>query len=159
MIHQIKFDGSSPLNLKQKGMRGLYTRRFWLLLILVLLTSCANRPTKPLVLTEQVGELPVEFTSPNCQIPVLPSPPEQPYEVIARVKSYGNPGTDMGEMRAVLHREACAIGAQAVIVQPLKEGEFEDAVSITHLGYSNIRDYTSTADYAFQIVGLAIRYK
>lgn len=141
--------------------RGEYcrARHFWFLLVLVLLTSCANRPTKPLVLTEQVGELPVEFTSPNCQIPVLPSPPEQPYEVIARVKSYGNPGSDMEEMRTLLHREACAIGAQAVIVQSLKEGEFEDAVSITHLGYSNIRDYTSTAGYAFQIVGLAIRYK
>ena len=75
------------------------------------------------------------------------------------MKSYGNPGTDMEEMRALLHREACAIGAQAVIVQPLKEGEFADEVSATHLGYSNIRDYTSTAEYAFQIVGLAIRYK
>ena len=139
-------------------MRNLYTRRSWFLLILVL-ASCANRPTKPLVLTEQVGELPVEFTSPNCQIPVLSSPPGQPYEVIARVKSYGNPGTDMGEMRALLHREACAIGAQAVIVQSPKEGEFEDAISITHLGYSNIRDYTSTAEYVYQIVGLAIRYK
>ena len=128
-------------------------------LLLVLLAACGQRPTKPLVLTEQVGELPVQFTSQNCQIPILSSPPGQPYEVIARVKTYGNPGTDMEEMRTLLHREACAIGAQAVIVQPLKEGEFEDSISTTHVGYSNIRDYTSTAEYAFQIVGLAIRYK
>jgi hypothetical protein len=59
----------------------------------------------------------------------------------------------------MLHREACAIGAQAVIVQTMKSGEFTDEVSATHLGYSNIRDYTSTAEYAFQLVGLAIRYK
>jgi len=128
-------------------------------LLLVLLAACGQRPTKPLVLTEQVGELPVQFTSQNCQIPILSSPPGQSYEVIARVKTYGNPGTDMEEMRTLLHREACAIGAQAIIVQPLKEGEFEDSISVTHLGYSNIRDYTSTAEYAFQIVGLAIRYK
>jgi hypothetical protein len=128
-------------------------------LFLLFLAACGQRPTKPLVLTEQVGELPVQFTSQNCQIPVLSSPPGQPYEVIARVKTYGNPGTDMEEMRTLLHREACAVGAQAVIVQSLKEGEFADSVSITHLGFSNTRDYTSTAEYAFQIVGLAIRYK
>ncbi len=127
--------------------------------LLLLLAACGQRPTKPLVLTEQVGELPVQFSAPDCQIPVLAAPPGQPYEVIAQVKSYGNPGTDIAEMRTLLHREACTIGAQAVIVQPLKEGAFTDEVSATHLGYSNTRDYTSTAEYAFQMIGLAIRYK
>jgi hypothetical protein len=43
-------------------------------IFLVVLAACGQRPTKPLVLTEQVGELPVQFTSPNCQIcPVFPS--------------------------------------------------------------------------------------
>ncbi len=129
------------------------------LLVLLIAVGCVNRPTKPLVLTEQVGELPVQFASPQCQIPMLSAPPSQPYEVIARVKTYGNPGTDPAEMRNALHREACAIGAQAVIVQVMREGEFEDTVSVTHFGYSTDRDYTSTADYAFQLVGLAIRYK
>jgi hypothetical protein len=129
------------------------------LLLAFLLTGCTNRPTKPLVLTEQVGELPVQFASPQCQIPVLSAPPSRPYDVIARVKTYGNPGTNMTDMHDALHREACAIGAQAVIVQPLREGKFEDTISVTHLGYSTDRDYTSTADYAFQLIGLAIRYK
>jgi hypothetical protein len=131
----------------------------WFLLAVGITVGCANRPTKPLVLTEQVGELPVQFTSSQCQIPMLSAPPSQPYEVIARVKTYGNPGTDRTEMRNALHREACTIGAQAVIVQVMREGEFEDTVSVTHFGYSTDRDYTSTADYAFQLVGLAIRYK
>jgi hypothetical protein len=65
----------------------------------------------------------------------------------------------MTEMRNALHREACALGAQAVIVQPMKEGEFEDTISVTHFGYSTDRDYTSTADYAFRLIGLAIRYE
>ena len=157
MIHQTKSD--EPGSLRYKGREYLYARRSWFLLVLVFLISCVNRPTKPLVLTEQVGELPVQWTSPNCQIPMLSAPPAQPYEIIARVKTYGNPGTEPGAMQDMLHKEACAIGAQAVIVQSLKEGEFADEVSATHLGYSNIRDYTSTAGYAFQIVGLAIRYK
>lgn len=130
-----------------------------LLLVALAVASCANRPTKPLVLTEQVGELPVQFSSPHCHIPVLSQPPSQPYDVIARVKTYGNPGTDTAAMHDALHREACAIGAQAVIVQPLKEGEFADTIAVTHLGYSTDRDYQSTAEYAFQLVGLAIRYK
>jgi len=133
--------------------------RAWVVLALAIAAGCANRPTKPLVLTEQVGELPVQFASPHCQIPLLSAPPAQPYEVIAQVKTYGNLGTDMAEMQNALHREACAIGAQAVIVQPMKAGEFEDSISATHLGYSTTRDYTSTADYAFQLIGLAIRYK
>jgi len=131
----------------------------WLLLVVGIAIGCANRPTKPLVLTEQVGEMPVQFTSSQCQIPILSAPPSQPYEVIARVKTYGNPGTDPAEMRNALHREACTIGAQAVIVQAMKEGEFEDSIAVTHYGYSSDRDYTSTAEYAFQLVGLAIRYK
>jgi len=131
----------------------------WLLLIVVLISGCANRPTKPLVLTEQVGELPVQFSSPHCQIPILSSPPPQPHDVIARVKTYGNPGTDKADMRDALQREACALGAQAVIIQPIKEGEFEDLITVTHLGYSTERDYKSTTEYAFQLIGLAIRYK
>jgi hypothetical protein len=121
--------------------------------------ACVNRPTKPLVLTEQVGELPVQFSSQNCSIPVLSTLPLQPHEVIARIKTYGNPGTEQSAMQEALHKEACAIGAQAVVIQPLKEGEFEDSISVTHLGYSTDRDYTSRADYAYQIIGLAIRYK
>lgn len=130
-----------------------------LLLVILTIASCANRPTTPLVLTEQVGELPVQFSSPRCHIPLLSQPPAQPYDVIARVKTYGNPGTDIAAMREALHREACAIGAQAVIVQPLEQGEFADTITVTHLGYSTDRDYTSTAEYALQVVGLAIRYK
>ena len=130
-----------------------------LLPVALAVAHCANRPTKPLVLTEQVGELPVQFSSPHCRIPVLSQPPSRPYDVIARVKTYGNPGTNTAAMHDALHREACAIGAQAVIVQPLKEGEFEDTIAVSHLGYSTDRDYKSTAEYAFQLVGLAIRYK
>jgi len=133
--------------------------RFFTIILAASLTACPNRPTKPLVLTEQVVELPVQFASQDCQIPVLKAAPSEPYEVIARVKTYGNPGTDQAEMDNALHREACAIGAQAVILEQRKEAEFEDEISATHFGYSNTRDYTSTAEYAFQIVGVAIRYK
>ena len=135
------------------------TRRALGLLLLLSLTACLNRPTKPLVLTEQMGELPVQFASPNCSIPVLTAPPSQPHEVIARIKTYGNPGAESGAMQDMLHKEACALGAQAVVIQPMKEGQFEDAISVQHLGYSTDRDYTSTAEYAYQIIGLAIRYK
>jgi hypothetical protein len=136
-----------------------YTWRGLGLLLLLSLAACPNRPTKPLVLTEQVGELPVQFSSPNCAIPILNAPPTQPHEVIARIKTYGNPGTEPDAMRGMLHQEACAIGAQAVIIQPIREGQFEDSISVQHLGYSTDRDYTSSAEYAYQIIGLAIRYK
>jgi hypothetical protein len=68
--------------------------RFFTIVLAASLIACPNRPTKPLVLTEQVGELPVQFASQDCQIPVLKAAPSEPYEVIARVKTYGDPGTD-----------------------------------------------------------------
>lgn len=137
----------------------VYTSKLLIFILPLLLAACPNRPTKPLVLTEQVGEIPVQFSSRNCLIPTLTAPPTQPHEVFARIKTYGNPGTEPGAMQEALHREACAIGAQAVIVQAMREGAFEDSVSIQHLGFSTDRDYTSTADYAYQLIGLAIRYK
>lgn len=136
-----------------------YRCRVFGFLCLLTLAACANRPTKPLVLTEQVGELPVQFSSPNCSIPILNAPPAEPHEVIARIKTYGNPGTEPNAMQGMLHQEACAIGAQAVIIHPMTEGQFEDSISVQHLGYSTDRDYTSSAEYAYQIIGLAIRYK
>lgn len=122
-------------------------------------SACANRPTKPLVLIEQIGEFPVQFSPQNCSIPILTAIPSQSHEVIARIKTYGNPGMEKNAMQEALYKEACAIGAQAVVLQPLQEGAFEDTVSVTHLGYSTDRDYTSRADYAYQMIGLALRYK
>ena len=124
-----------------------------------LLEGCVSRPTKPLVLTEQMGALPAEFSAVDCKIPLLSSPPALPYEIIARVKTYGNQGTGAESLHAALHREACAIGAEAVILERLKAGEFQDEVSVQHTGASTARDYTSRADYEFQLVGLAIRYE
>lgn len=124
-----------------------------------MLVGCVSRPTKPLVLTEQMGALPVEFSAADCKIPLLSSPPALPYEVIARVKTYGNQGTGADRLHAALHREACAIGAEAVILERLKAGEFQDEINVQHSGARTPRDYTSRADYEFQLVGLAIRYK
>jgi len=143
-------------------MRGTLEETVRVVLAVVMtsaLLACVTRPTKPLVLTEQVGALPVEFTAADCKIPLLSSPPALPYEVIARVKTYGNQGTGVDSLHAALHREACAIGAEAVILERLKAGEFQDEVSVQHMGASTVRDYTSRADYEFQLVGLAIRYK
>ena len=100
------------------------------------LTGCVSRPTKPLVLTEQVGALPIEFTTTNCKIPILDSPPALAHEVIARVKTYGNPGTGMEAMQTALHREACAIGAEAIVLQRMKAGEFQDEITVAHVGAS-----------------------
>lgn len=122
------------------------------------LVGCVNRPTRPLVLTEQIGALPVEFNVGDCTIPILSSAPESPHEVIARVKTYGNQGTGMESMQSALKREACAIGAEAIVLQRLRAGEFADEVTVQHLGASTARDYRSRADYEFQLVGLAIRY-
>ena len=131
----------------------------WLPLGLVFfLPGCPNKPTRPLVLTEQVGTLPVKFSPRNCRLPILSDRPAEPHEVIARIKTYGNAKTKKKDMNEMLRGEACAIGAQALVVQQLKTGEFEDEISIQHAGFSTDRDYTSRAAYEYQLIGLAIRY-
>lgn len=131
----------------------------WLLLgLALLLLGCPNKPVHPLVLTEQVGTLPVHFSSRDCRLPILFDRPAEPHEVIARIKTYGNPKTKKRAMTEMLHGEACALGAQALVVEPLKTGEFEDEISVQHRGYSTDRDYTSRAEYQYQLIGLAIRY-
>ena len=93
-------------------MRGTLAETVRVILAIVAastLLGCVSRPTKPLVLTEQMGALPVEFTTTNCKIPLLSSPPTLPYEIIARVKTYGNQGTGAESLHAALHREACAL--------------------------------------------------
>ncbi len=147
---------------RYSDMRGTLAETVRVILAIVAastLLGCVSRPTKPLVLTEQMGALPVEFADADCKIPLLSSPPALPYEVIARVKTYGNQGTGAESLHAALHREACAIGAEAVILERLKAGEFQDEISVQHRGASTPRDYTSRVDYEFQLVGLAIRYK
>ena len=122
-------------------------------------TGCISRPTKPLVLTEQTGAIPVEFSGADCDIPILSSRPPKAHEVIARVKTYGNQGTGMEAMRTALHREACAIGAEAIVLERVKAGDFQDEVTVQHQGASTSRDYRSRSDYEYQLVGLAIRYE
>ena len=122
-------------------------------------TGCVSRPIKPLVLTEQTGAIPVEFSGTDCAIPILSSRPPKAHEVIARVKTYGNQGTGMEAMRTALHQEACAIGAEAIVLERVKAGDFQDEVTVQHQGASTSRDYRSRSDYEYQLVGLAIRYK
>lgn len=142
------------------SMKRMLTMPAWLLLgLIVCLPGCPNKPSKPLVLTEQVGNIPVEFSSRNCRLPILSTPPTEPHEVLARIKTYGNAKTKKKEMHNMLRGEACAIGAQALVVQQLKTGEFEDEISVQHKGFSTGRDYTSRAEYTYQLIGLAIRYK
>ena len=126
---------------------------------LLIHSGCFTRPTEPLVLTEQMGPLPAAFSSSNCRLPVLSAPPDRPHEVIARVKTYGNQATGSETMHAALRREACGIGAQAVILERMKQGKFVDEISIeTDSGIGPQRQYDKHADYAFQLIGLAIRY-
>ena len=137
------------------------TRRWpWLtVLCLMIHSGCATRPTEPLVLTEPMGPLPIDFSAADCHIPVLSTPPDRPHEVIARVKTYGNPETGSDTMRTVLLREACNIGAHAVILEKVKGGKFVDEIAIqTDSGIGPRRHYDKHADYAFQLIGLAIRY-
>ena len=124
----------------------------------LLALGCPNKPAQPLVLTEQVGTLPVQFSARECRLPILSERPADPHEVIARIKTYGNPKTKKEDMDDMLRGEACALGAQALVLQPLQTGAFEDEISVQHLGYSTTRDYTSRAEYRYRVIGLAIRY-
>jgi hypothetical protein len=51
------------------------------------------------------------------------NPPERPYEVFARITSYGNAPESQEKMQSLIKQNACELGADAVVLLPLQEVE------------------------------------
>ncbi len=134
-------------------------RSLGIFLVLVVLVGC--REHAPLVFIEQVGRMPEESFSRDCNLPVLPSRPQRPHEVIARLKSYSDSEERINEMKERIRREACTIGAQAVVFEPLEYGKYraEGTYEFPKAQGDEYREFTIKVERSLRLVGLAIVYR
>jgi hypothetical protein len=49
------------------------------------------------------------------------NPPPRPYEVFARITSYGNSPESQEKMQSLIKQNACELGADAVVLLPVQE--------------------------------------
>jgi len=49
------------------------------------------------------------------------NPPTRPYEVFARITSYGNSPESQEKMQSLIKQNACELGADAVLLLPVQE--------------------------------------
>jgi hypothetical protein len=59
----------------------------------------------------------------DCHLPVLSAPPAQPYEPFAQIVSYAGSAEMAERMRSLIEKEACQIGADAIVLLPMHDRE------------------------------------
>lgn len=114
-----------------------------------------------MVFVEQVGRTPAESFSRDCSLPFLTSPPDRPHRVIARLKAYSDSDDRAADMQEQIRYEACTIGAQAVILQPLQHGEYraEGVYEFPRAQSYEYREFKVKVKHSVLLVGLAIVYQ
>jgi len=132
---------------------------FYFLFALIAVVGCS--PRTPMVFTEQVGQMPVESSPRDCSLPFLSSSPDRPHRVIARLKAYSDSDDRAADMQEQIRYEACTIGAQAVILQPLEHGEYraEGVYEFPKAQGYEYREFKVKVRRSVLLVGLAIVYQ
>lgn len=96
----------------------------WLMLIGIgLMTGCWNRLYPPVAHVELLAPIYPESRPQNCTLTVLSAPPEQPYEPFAHIVSYAGSAEMAERMQSLIKKEACEIGADAIVLLPMREKE------------------------------------
>ncbi|MBI3798825.1 MAG: hypothetical protein HY268_17905 [Deltaproteobacteria bacterium] len=98
---------------------------YWLLAACSpLVVGCGLRIYPPVAFSENVAPIYPDARPRNCQMLVFANdPPGRPYEVFARITSYGNPPESEEKMQTLIKQNACELGADAVVLLPVQEVE------------------------------------
>jgi hypothetical protein len=97
----------------------------WLLVMCsALVAGCGLRLYPPVAFTESIAPIYPDPRPQNCKMMVLENAaPSVPYEVFARITSYGNAPESQEKMQSLIKANACEIGADAVVLLPIQEVE------------------------------------
>lgn len=76
----------------------------------------------PIAFLERVAPIYPDARPRNCQLAVLTTPPTEPYEVFAQVVSYAGSAEMAEKMQSLIKDNACAAGADAIVLLPLQQG-------------------------------------
>lgn len=86
-------------------------------------TGCWNRLYPPVAHVELLAPIYPASRPHDCNMMVLSAPPEQPYEPFAQIVSYAGSAEMAERMQSLIKREACQIGADAIVLLPMLEKE------------------------------------
>lgn len=92
--------------------------------------GCGFRIYPPVAHLERTAPIYPDARPQDCNLKILHGPPDEPYEVFAQVVSYaGSPEMAEG-MEALIKKNACEAGADAIVLLPMQHG--------THYNTDNI---------------------
>lgn len=139
----------------------------WLLgLAPVVLAGCFLRPAKPVAIEERIAPIYPESRPVDCNVPMLTSPPPQPFDVFAHIVSYGNEIDGLERMNALIRDKACEVGADAVVLLPPQEVDhmnMEDSYPdwVQQQKQGQFGRYAQSADRRFSLArrGFAVVFK
>ena len=84
--------------------------------------GCGFRLYPPVAHLELTAPIYPDPRPQDCHLPVLTGPPQEPFEVFAHVVSYAG-SEDMAErMEALIKKNACEAGADAIVLLPMQHG-------------------------------------
>jgi hypothetical protein len=89
-----------------------------------LVIGCGLRLYPPVAFAENIAPVYPDARPKDCQMLVFDNnPPTRPYEVFARITSYGNAPESQEQMQSLIKQNACELGADAVVLLPVQEVE------------------------------------
>lgn len=114
----------SDFSLKNEGRRSMRSANSLSVLSigLGLFLGCGFRIYPPVAHLERVAPIYPDARPQDCNLRVLQTPPEEPFEVFAQVVSYAG-SADMAErMETLIKKNACEAGADAIVLLPMQQG-------------------------------------
>jgi len=84
--------------------------------------GCFFKIYPPVAHLERTAPVYPEPRPEDCNIRVLTNPPEEPFEVFAQVVAYAGSEDYAERMEALIKRNACEAGADAIVLLPMQHG-------------------------------------
>ena len=95
----------------------------------VLLAGC-SRIYPPAAFVDQIAPIYPDARPQNCKLELLTNPPTEPYEVFAQIVCYAGSAEMAEGMLSLIKANACELGADAIVVLPLKHRAHLDSVDV-----------------------------
>lgn len=88
----------------------------------LLCTGCWQKLYPPIAYLERTAPIYPEARPENCNVRILTSPPDEPFEAFAQVVSYAGSAEMLEGMQRLIKQNACEAGADAIVLLPVQEG-------------------------------------
>lgn len=92
----------------------------------------------PVVTATPMGDYMLAAKAPDCAMPVLNAMPQREFHQVAIVEAYADRSATDDELRTLLQRKACAVGADALVITADREQQEGEKIKGAQAGQPNI---------------------